>query len=106
MAKLLNPMNSKLHDEMVAQLASSTLVERFSVGYDNGWEISFNKLSEKEFLSIIEITKQTFSSTPKMDLSKFAPEDARAVRVDKLNDGRAQAFARAVAQAFQAEVVK
>lgn len=97
-------MAKPLKDELVEHLASSTLLERFSVDSYEGWAISFDKLSDKEFERLVQIALNNLSANTKIGVGDDSQNGHRAVRWLNLTNGEARGFARAVAAAFQAVV--
>jgi hypothetical protein len=93
------PPNETVRDEIVAQLASTSLLGRFSVSCDAGWEICFNGLSSAEFRNLIDIAAK-YLNHAKVGLGQGS------VRWINLTDFQAREFAFAVASAFQTVFAK
>ena len=80
-----------LNDEIVAQLASSTLAERFAVDFNAEalrWEMSFSNISKDEFLELFLAGINSLSSgiANKWKMGKTSEDGLRALQFVNLSD--------------------
>lgn len=86
------------------RLAGTRLKDRFSVGFNpetSRWVISFEKLSQKEFNQISDVSSRLGLDSTQWDVSGNLKECRRTVRIAELTTTNARDFARAVAARFQ-----
>ena len=93
-----------LHDAIVAYLTSSTLRDRFTVGFNpetSRWVISIEKLSESEFNDTFNVSSRLGLDPTQWDVGGISEERHRTIRIAGLASTQARDFARAVAAHFQ-----
>lgn len=93
-----------LHDAIELHLAGTRLKDRFSVGFNPEtwrWVISFERLSQKEFNEISNVSSRLGLDSTQWDVSGNLKECRRTVRIGELTTTHARDFARAVVARFQ-----
>jgi hypothetical protein len=93
-----------LHDALVTYLTSSTLKNRFTVGFNpetSHWVIGFEKLSETEFKDIFSVASRLGLDPTQWHVSGNSEERQRTIRIVGLTSTLARDFIRAVALRFK-----
>ena len=97
--------SGSLRDEIVAQLASSALRQRFGVDFDAEtllWEIRFSNLSNDEFLDLFLAGMDSLSSrmATNWEMVDTSAAGLRALKFVNLSDIQARELCRTVAAGF------
>ena len=97
--------SGRLYNEMIAQLASSKLKERFGVNFNaetSLWEIGFSKLSNDEVLELILAGMESLSSNlaKKWKMVNTSRTGLPAIQFAGLSDIEAREVCRTVAMRF------
>ena len=93
-----------LSDAIEMRLADTRLKDRFSVGFNpetSRWVISFEKLSQKEFNEILDVSSRLGLDPTQWDIGGNLKEHRRTVRIAGLTTTHARSLAIAVAAHFQ-----
>jgi hypothetical protein len=97
--------SGSLRDEIVAQLASSKLIQRFGVDFNTEtwlWEIRFSNLSKDEFLELFLAGMDSLSSRMANNWKMVNTSGAglRALKFENLSDIEARELSCTVAARF------